>query len=247
MNLEQAQAFVEANKIEITDKNKLSRCVDGRYDNIYDCPMIAKPGGDAGDVMSMFGALNILGKTLPNKDVFNLVMENIGGVKNFNFHTDEHADQGVAGLGCGHLKQAKLDPSAYGVTQDQMDFIFNDLPKTLHEGANQEVLYGNHEERAVIVVDSTNYGVIPVHRDGEKVSQAFIYQKTLHEDQLDNLAKALQEALAGDGTVVEETEVRDALDGAFAKQLGETLKRLAEGLPVYVAKISDNGEVEISQ
>jgi len=247
MNLEEAQVFIEANKVAITDENKFGRCVDGRYENIIDCPMIAKPGGDAGDVMAVFGALNILGKSLPNETVLELVLENIGGSSHFNFHSDDHADAAVAGLGCGHLKQAKLDPSAYGLLQEQIDTIFAELPAMLEQGAHQEVLHGDHAEQAVIVVDSESYGAMPLLRSEDKLSEAFIYQKTWHEKQLDKLSQGIQMEFAKTGVVLEEAEVRNALDTAFGKQLGETLKRLASGLPVYVAKISESSEVSISE
>lgn len=245
MNKEQAQAFVEANKQQITESNKFSRCVDGRYENIVDCPLISKPGADVGDVMAAFGALNILQKTLEPQKVVNTVLKATNGATQFYFHTDDHAGEENVGFGCGHFKQAKNDPTAYGVTQEQMDAVAAALPGLLQQGAHQEVLHGDHAETAVIVVDSENYGVLPLQREGENVNEAFIYQKTLHTKQLDTLANLLQEALAETGEPVESTDIRKALDDAFGKQLTETLKRLADGLPVYVAKIDESGMVEI--
>lgn len=247
MNLEEVQNFVELNKVALTEENKFGRCVDGRYEKIENLPMIAKPGADAGDIMIVFGALNVLGKSIDNDKVFDIVVSNVGGIDKFNFHTDDHADQSVPGLGCGHLKQAKADPIAYGLKQDQIDFIFEQLPQAIAQSAHQEVLHGDHAEQAVIVVDSETHGVKPLSRNDENLHEAFIYQKTLHEKQLDKLAQALQIEFAAQGNVVEELEAKNALDSTFAKQLGETLKRLANGLPVYVAKIKDDGEVLISQ
>src|SRR6476469_259842 len=140
MNLEQVQTFVEKNRRELNDKNKLARCVDGRYENIADMPLAAKPGADAGDLMALFGALNILGQSLPDEAALKIIIDSLGGAQNFRFHTDDHADQSVPGIGCGHIKQAKLDPESYGVTAEQMEFILNELPKLLEQGANQEVL-----------------------------------------------------------------------------------------------------------
>jgi hypothetical protein len=246
MNLEEAQAFVEMSSKPLEDENKYSRCVDGRYENISNFPMIAKPGADAGDVMAAFGALNLLQINLPSEIVLNAVISAIGGVGKFNFHTDDHAEPTDIGYGCGHIRQAKEDPAAYGVTQEQIDFIFNELPKLLEQGAHQEVLHGLHAEQAVIVVDSESYGVLPLLRIGENVREVFIYQKNLHRQQLDALSKLLQEAIAAQGQVVEDHAIRKALDDAFGKQLSETLKRLADGLPVYTAMIDSEGMVSIA-
>ncbi|HEX3099685.1 MAG TPA: hypothetical protein VHQ41_01790 [Patescibacteria group bacterium] len=247
MNLNQVTEFVEASKIAITDANKFARCVDGRYENIVDMPLGAKPGGDVGDVIAAFGALNLLQKHLDPQVVIDTVLKLTDGANHFNFHTDTHADPSAIGLGCGHLKQAKLDPVAYGLTQDQIDFLANALPGLLEQGAHQEVLQGDHAEQAVVVVDSEAYGVVPLLRNGEDLQEAFVYQKTLHGKQLDKLANLLQESLAAKAEVVESADVRKALDEAFGKQLTETLKRLADGLPVYVAKINAEGQVEIAE
>lgn len=246
MNLDEAQTFVDMNSKSLTGTNKYARCVDGRYEGIEDMPMIAKPGGDVGDVMAAFGALNLLKLTLPPETVLNAVIQVAGGVEHFNFHTDDHAEPSEVGLGCGHTKQAKLDPEAYGVTAEQMEFIVGQLPGLLEKGAHQEVLHGDHAEQAVIVVDSETHGVMPLIRLGPTVREAFIYQKTIHTEQLDLVVRLLQEALAADGQVVEEQALRTAIYDAFGKQLGETLKRLAKGLPVYTAMIDAEGVVSIA-
>lgn len=246
MNLEEAQVFVEMNSQPLTDINQYSRCVDGRYEGVQNFPMAAKPGADVGDVMAAFGALNILNLTLPNETVLASVVSSIGGTEKFSFHTDDHAEPSQPGLGCGHIKQALTDPVAYGVTQEQMNFIVEELPKLLEQGAHQEVLHGNHAEQAVVVVDSEKYGVLPLVRVGDNLREAFVYHKTLHTKQLATISNALQEALAASGQVVEEFQIRKALDDAFGKQLGETLKRLANGLPVFTAMIDDEGAVSIA-
>lgn len=42
MNLDEAQTFVEMNSKLVSDTNKYSRCIDGRYENTGDLAMIAK-------------------------------------------------------------------------------------------------------------------------------------------------------------------------------------------------------------
>jgi hypothetical protein len=73
MTEEQALKFVEAAKLPLSDSNKLARCVDGRYENMPDMPLAAKPGGDAGDLMALFAALNMLGQSLPNEEVVKIM------------------------------------------------------------------------------------------------------------------------------------------------------------------------------
>lgn len=248
MTAEQLENFVNSNKFSITDENKLARCVDGRYENLDNFPAIAKPGADGGDVMAAFGAINLLGKNLPNEKVLDAVLAAVGGPGKFCFHTDEHSehDNAGTGMGCGHMKKAKLEPDAYGLKQEQIDFLFDQLPKLVESKAHQEVLKGDHEETAVVVVESDEYSLKPLLRTESGVEEVFVYQKTLHEQQLDQITRNLQEAILETGEVVEESEVATALRDSFATQLTATLSRLAAGLPVYHVKITSD-DVVINQ
>lgn len=97
----------------------------------------------------------------------------------------------------------------------------------------------------MVVVQSEHYGLKPLLRIGTDVQEAFIYQQTLHHNQLSKLSVLLQEQLAANGTPVEEITIRKALDDAFAKQLGATLERLPKYLPVYKVSINEQGEMEV--
>jgi hypothetical protein len=242
MTQERLEEFVQHNKVLVTETNRKGRCVDGRYNGHADevFPVISKPGATSGDVMAAFGAMNILGKSLPNQAVLDAVIEVEGGPDRFFFHTDEHAEAEEAGcgMGCGHMKKALLEAAEYGLSQDQMDYLFAQLPELLEQSAQQEILQGHHAESAVVIVESEHYGLKPMRYSGDEVQQVFVYQKTLHEQQLDQLARKLQEALAGQGEVVEEPQIRHALDQASALQTGATLARLAKGLPIYVVKLT---------
>lgn len=248
MNEQDVLQFVDAAKYEVTEHNQLARCVDGRYQNLENFPAIAKPGGDAGDVLAAFAALNRLNLDIDPGRVIDLVVSVAGGNKNFSFHTDQHAehDSGVPGMGCGHLKQAQLDPDSYLVKPSQIDFIFNQLPHLLEQGARQEVLQGDHQEQAVVVVDSQNFSIKPLLGSGsEEIQEVFVYQKTLHEQQLSKLAQLLQETILETGQVVEQQDVLVALHESFQQQLGQTLQRLAKDLPVYQVSINELGEVSL--
>ena len=246
MNLDEAQTFVEMNNKLVSETNVGSRCIDGRYENISDIPLIAKPGGDVGDIMALFCALNFLKISLPNETILNIVVGFVGGAPHFNFDTDDRTEPADVGYGCDHFKEAKLHPESYGITNEQIDFIGMQLPGLLEKGAHQEVLHGNHAEQAVIVVDSETHGISPLLRLGESLREAFVYQKTLHTKQLDTLANMLQEELAASGQVVEQNTLRAAVYDASAKQLTQTLKILASDLPVYTALIDSHGEVSIA-
>lgn len=250
MTQEQVELFTSLTKTQLTTKCRTSRCVDGRYKDLQDFPMIAKPGGDAGDLLAAFAALNELGIEVDSSEVVKAIVAEVGGIDKFCFHTDDHAEEesgSKPGMGCGHLKQAKLDPEAYGVTAQQMDFIFTELPGFISSGATQEVLHGDHAEQAVIVVDSEHYGLKPqaTAQDGTFL-EAFIYEKTIHEQQLDVLASELQSIIAQNGMVKEQQEIRLALEHAFSKQLSQTLNRLAKDLPVYQVSIDEAGESNVT-
>lgn len=245
MNLEEAQTFVEMNSKQLNEYNRQSRCISGRYELLNIFPMVAKPGADAGDVMAAFGALNLLSVTLPIETVINAVVTVVGGIDNFRFHTDDHTEPTDVGAGCSHLNLAKTNPESYGITQDQIDALFFQLPALVEQGAQQLVLHGDHSEQAVIIIDSEYYGVTPLVRLGPTVRAAYVYHKTLHTQQLDKLVKLLQEALAAQGQAIEDFAIRKAVDDAFGKQMAETIKQIAAGLSVYTANIDEQGVVTI--
>lgn len=242
------EKFIKHNRIRITDGNLKGRCVDGRYyfDNPDEFPVVSKPGGTAGDLMIAFGALNLLGLSLPGDRVLQAVLEVVGGPEKFCFHTDSHAESAHSGCGrgCGHLKFALENPEAYKLSADQINFIFNQLEPLLKQSAQQVVLQGDHAESAVVIVDSEEYGLKPMWQHEGILDQVFVYQKTLHTRQLDKLARKLQEALAEQGDAVEESDIRLSLDQAFAFQIGATLSRIAKGLPIYSVSLAAD-EIQI--
>lgn len=246
MHSEQVEKFVDSNKFPITSTNLQSRCVDGRpalEEQAEKIPAISKPGADVGDLMIVLGALNELGLKIEPAKALEIILETNGGLKNFKFHTDSKAEekQVGAGLGCGHINKATIDPEDYHLTPEQTQFIKSTLPDLLDKGAKQVVLHGDHKEQFVGVVQSEKFGVRPYNDE----TQAFIYQETLHQQQLDKLAKPLSEYLVAQGQEIEEAQLRLTLDKIFAKQLGATLSRIADGLPIYKVQINDLGEVKV--
>ncbi len=250
MNLDQVTQFVNQNKFLITPANLQSRCVDGRSpenENPDRIPAIAKPGGDVGEVITTFGALNKLGQKLPEQEVLDSVVEAVGGLANFKFHTDIHAEEKNAGtgLGCGHIRETVLDPYDYELTPEQTAFIKGILPDLLEKGAKQVVLTGDHEEEAVLVIDSKYFGVRPNGLLGNERVQVFSYQAPLHAEQLDKLSEILSKKLRATGQEVDEVLLRKTLDEVFKIQLDETLDRLAKDKPRFVVQIDEPGNVKV--
>lgn len=248
MTLEQAEKFVRDNLIKITEQNNFERCVDGRYDSAQELGVAAKPGGSAGDVLVAFGALNLLKVDGNSEMVLNSVINYLGGIEKFKFHTDQHAedDQLGAGMGCGHLKHARKDPVSYGLTQEQMEFLFGKLGEMQTQGAEEAVLKGDHQEKATIIIDSQDYSLKPLQimPDGTKL-EAFVYQKTLDEVLLTKLSEVLQKALLEKGIQKDLDEVHRNIVEASNLQRAETLKRLTSGLPRYLATINSEGQVKV--
>ncbi len=246
MQKEDVIKFVETNKFPIVFQNMQSRCVDGRPaddENSDRIPAISKPGADIGDLIISLGALNKLNISVDPQIVMDTILQTYGGAFNIKFHTDSKAEglDAGPGRGCGHINQAVQHPEDYNLTNDQTKYILNLLPELLQNGAKQVVLDGDHAEQAVLVIDSDYYGVRPYNSE----TQAFIYQKKLHEHQLDKLVIPLAKKVSESGYDVEPKVLRNAITEVFNQQLGATLSRIAQGLPIYNVSIPRSGEVRI--
>ncbi len=248
---EQAKNFAISAAFEVKNTQRLSCCVDGRYspEEAENAP-VARPGADAGDLMIGLAALRKLGVPVDpdlRHAVFKAAIETAGGPEKFRFHTDAHAAEhgesdprGTVGRGCGHLKQAENDPAAYGLTQEDMQAIFELLVILKTEGAKESVLQGGHGEGAVVVVKSPDSGL----RHQVNGSQAFVYQETLHLERLRILAQKIaslpQIAQAG----VSEEQVMAALAESSGLQTSETLTRLGPNFPIYSVE-NEGGELKV--
>lgn len=244
MNIADVVKFVDENKFPVIFTNLQSRCVDGRSPGDEDdskIPAISKPGADIGDLIIVLAALNKSELKADPNLVLDTIVTTYGGPWSLKFHTDAHAESNGKGpgVGCGHIKFATQHPEDYHLTPEQTEFILKQLPKLLDKGAKQVVLEGDHDEKAVLVVESDYFGVKP--NNGQK--QVFVYQKRLHEHQLDKLAKPLSQRLAAAGTPIDVNSLRLAIDEVFHQQLGATLGRIAQGLPVFGVTMPRSGQV----
>lgn len=221
-----------------------SRCVDGRYPKAEDLPGLAQPGADVSDFLSARAALRALeiDPAPLREDLFDAIAHRLGGPEKFRFHTDTHAHGAIA-RGCGHMREAAADPSAYGLVPDDMTATFARLTALQALGARQDVLLGDHEERGVIIVDSETESLYPMVARGDETVQSFIFQRSLHRKRLDSLTKLL----AGFARQISPEALRDATNQAFEVQLARSLGRLAHGKPLFMVTIGKDGNADVEE
>lgn len=247
---EQVQELVLANKFKVNPQKKfISRCLDGRYEKSPNLPAMAMAGADIGEIALVTATGNNFGFTVDMQKTTDVLIEIVGGIKNFSFHTDSHADQKTAGIGCGHIKNIVTDWKAYSMNEDQaklLQKIANDLRK---KGAQEMVLHGEHEEGSVVIVRG-NYGLFPqlhLETNGEvKQIQTFVFQQSLVNERHHVLAKKLIENKAVkllEG--LDEEYLYEALSDMTELHFFETAKRLASGLPICEVVFDEKGNFEI--
>lgn len=247
MSFEEAKAFVKRNIYEFNpDDWMLSRCIDGRYEPNDTLEPLAKPGGDGGDLLIIKATCEKYGIELRDDDILDSLIEVVGGIKRIRFHTDVHAQHDKLGTarGCGHLKQASIDPEAYGVTSKDIDYIFDSLDSYKQQGSSETILAGDHLESAIIVIKSEIYSVKSMEVRNGISTQVFVYQKTLDNKRRRLLAKSLANKMIG-AFRSEAEYLYQALSETSDEQLLETLNRLAKELPMYEVVVDIGGNVEI--
>lgn len=244
--------LVSENKYKVQENNRLfSRCIDGRYKNSDDLAPMGFPGADIGDLAVIFSVANNFGFELDQEKAYSSFLNVIGGAKNFQLHSDHHNDQDIPGSGCGHFKQMQLDPKAYNIEQDQLDFIKKYLMDLKKKGAKEIVLEGDHIEGAVLMVNG-NYSVktrCVVETDhGMKETEVFIYHSTLVDERHRLLAKQLLADKAVELYNGFDAEyLYDALSETSENHLMETAKRLAKGLPIYSVVFKEDGGYDVEE
>ncbi len=251
MNLAEAERFVKETLYRIDPDAQLEcRCVDGRpFERGEKLSDVARAGGDAGYAMAACAALKLLEEermvSIPNdmsrvQAVLDAAVKLAGGARYFHFHTDTHADPSVAGGGCGHMREAEKEPKAYGLSPDDMPTLRKSLASLLAGGTKQDVLHGDHNERAVFVIETPRFGMMPNAPDRKS---SFIYQKSLDKEKLAAFADILFDDLnLGHVNFISREKFREEIAAASDRQLGATLERLANGLPVFKVKENEKGE-----
>ena len=252
LNKDQIQDLVWKNRYKIENRQKfLSRCVDGRYRNKGNLPPLAIPGADAGELALIFAAANTYGFEIDEEKVFASLLEVVGGVKNFNFHSDHHGDPKIPASGCGHIKQQNLDPKVYGLNKNQTQFVNETLMKAKKSGAKEIILEGDHQERAVLQIQGpySLYSRFSEQIDqGKTQRQVFIFHSTLVNERHELIAKKLIEEKAVKlFPGCDEEYLYEALSEVTESHLFETLKRLASGLPIFQVGFDSDGSFTIKE
>lgn len=252
LDISQVQALVLENKYKVNPARKfISRCIDGRYENSSDLPALAIAGADLGEIAIVVAAGNEFGFSVDLQKTTDVLVEIVGGVKNFNFHTDSHADIKIPAGGCGHIKQASTDTEAYKLTEDQVKSLSDIAKKLKEKGANETLLHGDHQEGAVISVKGS-YGILPQYDlsvDGraQKV-QTFVFHKTLVDERHKVLAKKLIEEKAVElFNGLDEEYLYEVISEETENHLFETAKRLAKDLGIFEVNFKDDGSFEVKE
>lgn len=245
IGISQIEEFIDKNKYPVGSKPIFSRCIDGRYDKVNLEPL-AKPGADIGDLMTLFAANKQFNLGLKDQDIFKALIKTVGGYPNLRFHTDSHnlsADRQDENnfLGCGHFKQARLNPETYGLTSENILAIDQFLLSAVNRKAVCEVLSGEHNESAVIILKGDWWSVSPIYKKENSTTACFIYHKTLDNKRRRKLAENLLPFIKLDADYLYQILTKTGDD-----QLLETVSRLAPSLPVFEVEFKEEGSFKIS-
>lgn len=241
LNIFQIKKLVSENKYQVSGGIVLSRCIDGRY-NGKNLEPLAKPGADIGDLMTLFAANKQYNLNLKDQDIFNALIKTVENYQNLRFHTDSHNKNNF--LGCGHFKQAKLNPEAYYLTDENISAINQFLLSAVNQKAVCEVLLGEHNESAVIILKGDGWSVSPVYKKERSTAACFIYHKTLDNKRRKKLAENLLPYIKLD-IKVDVDYLYQILTKTADDQLLETVSRLASSLPIYEVNFAPNGSFEV--
>ncbi|QQG44312.1 MAG: hypothetical protein HYW86_00105 [Candidatus Roizmanbacteria bacterium] len=253
LNLAEVQELVAHNSYTVSEKQKfLSRCIDGRYENSSDLPALGIPGGDLGDLAIIAAAGNEFGFEVNLQKTSDTLIEFVGGVGNFSFHTDSHAVKNLAAGGCGHIKLITTENEAYKVTKEQAESIKKTAQELKEKGANEVVLHGDHMEGAVLVVRG-DYGIKPQYElqtdeGGIKKVQVFIFHRTLVDSRHKELSQKLIENKAVKLFENQDAEyLYEVLSEETDNHLFETARHLAKNLRIFEVNFKNNGEYEVKE
>ncbi|MGB9883561.1 MAG: hypothetical protein ACPLRN_03560, partial [Microgenomates group bacterium] len=251
LSKKQVQNLIFENRYKINPQTKfLSRCIDGRYENKDDLPALAIPGADLGELALILATANSFGFDVDQEKVYQSLIEVIGGEKNFQYHTDSHADPKIIAGGCGHFKQIRVDYKAYYLVDEDLKFFEKKLVEIKKNNqAKEELLHGEHLEGAILIVKG-DWGIYPrtmVETEaGKKEVEVFVF----HQDLVDQRHRALVKVLLKNKAVIfrdgeDEEWLYEVLCDMMENHLMETVKRLAPDLPIFNVKFKDDGSFEV--
>jgi len=255
----QVAALIKENSYQIDEKNQFfSRCIDGRYEKKLKVksqkskveehlPALATPGADLGELALILACANDFGLEIDYEKVFQSLVEVIGGLKNFSYHTDFY--NGGLALGCGHFNQILKNFVAYNLQKNDVEFLEKKLRFLEKKGVLPIVLEGEHNEGAVLIVKG-NFGIYPkfiIETDeGKKAVSVFIYQRTLVDKRHQVLTRQLIKNRAVnlfDG--FDEEYLYEILSEEAENHLLETVNRLSSDLPLFDVVFDNSGRFSL--
>lgn len=249
MRLDAAIQFVNENKGEMPSDGKFCAkrwaCVDGRIsdnDNRF-----AAPGGGLGIKYAVIGGLQAYEKKHGSVGIeFDRLSKTIESVfGGMSFHTDTHAIHNgknrISG-GCGHCNGALEMAEEYGL-EHYAHLLEAHIDELKERGVSPEVLSGNHNEEAVFVISkAVNGQSLTLPGTGKDGRQAFVCHL---EDWLEVVASLACKVAECASVEVNEVRLCKYIKAAAKRQLGVTLRRLAEGLPVYRVFRDEVGAISV--
>lgn len=258
LNKDQVWSLVAENRYPVDKKTVfLSRCIDGRYEKnlkshspnwranlkINNLPALSIPGADLGELALILACANDFGFEVDYEKVFQTLVEVVGGLKNFSYHTDSY--YGGLALGCDYFDQITKNLAAYNLQKNDLDFINKKLEELEKKGVKPTILEGVHNEGAILIVKG-KFGIYPrfvIEFDTDKKeTSVFIYQQTL----VDHRHRALAKQLVDDQAVklfpgLDEEYLYEILSEEVENHLLETVNRLAFDLPLFEVVFDNDG------
>lgn len=243
--------LVSANKYKVENRTQfLSRCIDGRYENAEDLAPLAIAGADFGDMAVLYATGRQYGFDVDREKALQSLKDVVAPGK-LQWHTDEHGDTTVPGSGCGHLKQLRTDPAAYGLQEEDLEILNQQLIKESKAGGNEVLLKGEHQEGAVVFIKG-NYSVKTRYQledeTGSKLVEVFVFHRSL----VDARHKVWAQKLIELGAVqlhdnLDEEYLYEVLSNTTDDHLFETAKRLAKDLPIFYVTFAEDGSFKTEQ
>lgn len=194
-------------------------CVDGRPDEEMSGPYIRRFGGAGGYVLNLIGGLRSIEVPISqhHRRIVVKIVRDFLGKDGFFLHGDTHNEDYH---GCGHCFNAVKNHQNYGLEREDsegLDMLFFGLPK--------QILLGNHEEVAVLVVHTPEL----IHKTGPQ--QFFVLNLFLDDIILENLSSLISRALELDPEKVL-SAIKSRRDANMQATL-LALKVAEKGIPIF--------------
>lgn len=249
MRLADAIRFVRENARDMLSDGKFSAkrwaCVDGRI--VENDNRFTAPGGALGIKYAVIGGLQAYEKKHGSVgiefDRLSKAIESVFG--GMSFHTDTHAihnGKTRISAGCGHCNGALEMAEEYGL-EHYSHLLEAHIDELKDRGISPEILSGSHNEKAVFVIAQSIDGKsLALSGTGQDGWQAFICHL---EDWLEVVASLACKVVECASVEVNEVRLCKYIKAAAKRQLGVTLRRLAEGLPVYCVSRNEDGIISV--